>query len=138
QLASLFDFETIVIDPRGVFANKTQFAAPPDQLFVQYPAEVLTQFELDAYTYAAILSHDPKIDDNALHLLLPSGVAYIGALGSKKTHAKRVARLMAAGFSEAAISRIHAPIGLDINAKTPQEIAMSIMGEIIKVKNTYL
>ncbi|HQU57713.1 MAG: XdhC family protein [Phaeodactylibacter sp.] len=138
QLASLYDFETIVIDPRGVFANKTQFTAPPDQLFVQYPAEVLPGFELDAYTYAVILSHDPKIDDNALHLLLPSQVAYIGALGSKKTQAKRVARLQAAGFSEQAISRIHAPIGLDINAKTPREIAMSVMGEIIKVKNAYL
>lgn len=138
QLAQLFGFETIVIDPRGVFAGKTQFAVPPDQLFMQYPAEVLPRFELDAYTYAVVLSHDPKIDDNALHLLLASEAAYIGALGSQKTHAKRVARLQAAGFSEEAIGRIHAPVGVDINAQTPREIAMSIMGEVVKVKNAFL
>ncbi|MCO6479258.1 MAG: XdhC family protein [Phaeodactylibacter sp.] len=138
QLGHLYDFETIVIDPRGVFAHKSQFPTPPDQLFDKYPAEVLNNFTLDAYTYAVVLSHDPKIDDNALHILLPSGIAYIGALGSKKTHAKRVARLKAAGFSDEDIARIHAPIGLDINAKTPKEIALAIMGEIIKVKNAYL
>ncbi len=138
ELGEAFDFETIVIDPRGVFARKTHFATPPDQVFEEYPAEVLPQFTLDAYTYAVILSHDPKIDDNALHLLLPSDVAYIGALGSRKTHAKRVARLQAAGFSEELINRIAAPIGLSINAKTPREIALSIMGQIIAVKNTYL
>ncbi|MCB9296024.1 MAG: XdhC family protein [Lewinellaceae bacterium] len=138
QLGHLYDFETIVIDPRGVFAHKSQFPQAPDQLLDKYPAEVLNDFTLDAYTYAVVLSHDPKIDDNALHILLPSDIAYIGALGSKKTHAKRVARLKAAGFSDEAIARIHAPIGLDINAKTPKEIALAIMGEIIKVKNAYL
>lgn len=138
QLGKMYDFETIVIDPRGVFAHKSQFPLPPDQLFDKYPAEALPGFTLDAYTYALVLSHDPKIDDNALHILLPSGIAYIGALGSKKTHEKRVKRLKEAGFSDEAIARIHAPIGLDINAKTPKEIALSIMGEIIKVKNAYL
>jgi len=137
-LAQLYDFETIVIDPRGIFSNKTQFNTPPDQVFEKYPAEVLPDYELDAYTYAVVLSHDPKIDDNALHLLLPSKVAYIGALGSRKTHAKRTKRLLDAGFSEEDISRIHAPVGIDINAKTPREIAMSIMSEIIKTKNRYL
>ena len=138
QLGHLYDFETIVIDPRGVFAHKSQFPQAPDQLIDKYPAEVLNDFTLDAYTYAVVLSHDPKIDDNALHILLPSEIAYIGALGSKKTHAKRVKRLQEAGFSDEAIGRIHAPIGLDINAKTPKEIALAIMGEIIKVKNAYL
>ena len=138
QLGHLYDFETIVIDPRGVFAHKSKFPQAPDQLIDQYPAEVLNDFTLDAYTYAVVLSHDPKIDDNALHILLPSDIAYIGALGSKKTHAKRVKRLQEAGFSDEAIGRIHAPIGLDINAKTPKEIALAIMGEIIKVKNAYL
>ena len=137
QLAKLYDFETIVIDPRGIFTNKTQFTVAPDQLIAQYPSQVLSDFTLDAYTYAVILSHDPKIDDNALHLLLKEKVGYIGALGSKKTHAKRVARLSAAGYSEEAIERIHAPIGTAINAKTPKEIALSIMGEIIRVKNAY-
>lgn len=137
QLAHLYDFETIVIDPRGIFTNKTQFSTAPDQLIDKYPSQVLAEFTLDAYTYAIILSHDPKIDDNALHLLLNSDVGYIGALGSKKTHAKRVSRLATAGFSDEAIARIHAPIGVDIKAKSPKEIALSIMGEIIKVKNEY-
>ncbi len=136
-LAKMHDFETIVIDPRGVFANKTQFPVAPDQIIEKYPAEVLPNYTLDAYTYAVVLSHDPKIDDNALQLLLPSEVAYIGALGSKRTHAKRVARLEEADFSSALINRIHSPIGMNINAKTPKEIAMSIMGEIIMVKNKY-
>ncbi len=138
NLAGMYGFETVVIDPRGVFAKKTQFPNPPDQLLEKYPSEVLNDFTLDAYTYAVILSHDPKIDDNALHILLKSDVAYIGALGSRKTHAKRVARLQAAGFSEDEIVRVHAPIGVDIKAKTPAEIALSVMGEIIKVKNEYL
>lgn len=137
QLAKLYDFETIVIDPRGIFTNKTQFTVAPDQLLEQYPSQVLPNFTLDAYTYAIILSHDPKIDDNALHLLLKEKVGYIGALGSRKTHAKRVARLTAAGFSEAEIAGIHAPIGMAINAKSPKEIALSIMGEIIQVKNAH-
>jgi xanthine dehydrogenase accessory factor len=138
RLAQLFDFETIVIDPRGVFASKTQFPVPPDQLLETYPSEVLPDLPLDAYTYAVVLSHDPKIDDNALHILLKSEVAYIGALGSKKTHAKRMERLKNAGFSEEGITRIHAPIGVDIHAQTPAEIALSIMGEVIKVKNAFL
>jgi len=138
QLGNMYGFETIVIDPRGVFAHKSQFPQPPDQLIDKYPAEVLNDYTLDAYTYAVVLSHDPKIDDNALHILLPSGIAYIGALGSKRTHEKRVNRLKEAGFSDEAIARIHAPIGLDINARTPKEIALSIMGEIIKVQNAFI
>jgi len=136
-LANLYDFETVVIDPRGIFSEKTQFATEPDLIYDQYPEEVLSYFDLDPYTYAVVLSHDPKIDDNALHRLLRSEVAYIGALGSKKTHAKRVSRLQAAGFSEAEIGRISAPIGVDIQAKTPREIALSIMAELIQVKNQY-
>ena len=138
QLAHLYDFETIVIDPRGIFSNKTQFTVPPDFIFEKYPSEVLENYDLDAYSYAVILSHDPKIDDNALEILLPSKIGYIGALGSRRTHEKRVRRLSEKGFSEEEIQRIHAPIGVDIRAKTPKEIAMSIMGEIIKSKNEYL
>ena len=137
DLANKYDFETIVIDPRGFFVDKTQFLTTPNQLITKYPSEVLDQFKLDAYSYAVVLSHDPKIDDNALHVLLRSDIGYIGALGSKRTHAKRVSRLTEAGFSEDEISLIYAPIGMDINAKTPREIALSIMGEIIKVKNKF-
>lgn len=137
HFAKFYDFEVTVIDPRGTFAHKTHFTTPPDQIIEKYPSEVLDQFELDAYTYAVILSHDPKIDDNALEVLLPSDVAYIGALGSKRTHAKRLARLTEKGYSEALLEKIHAPIGMDIKAKTPREIALSIMGELIGVKNQF-
>lgn len=138
RLGNLYDFETIVIDPRGIFAEKTQFPEPPHQLFVDWPAEVLADFKLDDYSYAVLLTHDPKIDDQALHLLLKSGIGYIGALGSRRTHAKRIKRLQEAGFSEEEIERIHAPIGVDINAKRPKEIALSIMAEMVKVKNQFM
>lgn len=137
-LGKMYDFEVVVIDPRGAFSNKTYFNIAPDQIIEQYPSEVLHDFPLDACTYAAILSHDPKIDDNALQILLKSEVAYIGALGSRKTHTKRTARLMEHGFTEEEIaSKIDAPIGMDIKAKTPPEIALSIMGKIIKAKNAF-
>lgn len=138
HFAQQFGFETIVIDPRGVFAGKTQFISQPEHLIEDWPAEVLPNYQFDPYSYAVILSHDPKIDDQALHLLLRSDVAYIGALGSKRTHAKRVARLEKAGYSAEEIARIHAPIGLGIHAKTPREIALSIIAEIIQTKNQHL
>ncbi len=138
ELAKMYDFETIVIDPRGIFSKKTQFKVTPDRLIEDYPSEVLNDFKLDAYTYAVVLSHDPKIDDNALQILLKSEVAYIGALGSRKTHEKRLSRLKKAGFSEEELNRIHAPVGVPIKAKSAKEIALSIMGEIIKVKNEFL
>lgn len=137
RLAKLHDFETIVIDPRGTFARNTQFTDAPDQVLDQYPSEVLNNFRLDAYTYAVILSHDPKIDDNALEILLRSPVAYIGALGSRKSHEKRIGRLKQKGFSDEEIDRIEAPIGVDIHALGAREIALSILGSIIKTKNAY-
>ena len=138
QLAKMYGFEAIVIDPRGIFTNKTQFDVAPDQLFEEYPSEVLPDFELDSYSYAVVLSHDPKIDDNALKILLKSKVAYIGALGSRRTHEKRSNRLKKAGFTDEDLARIHAPIGVSINAKSAKEIALSIMGQIIEVKNEFL
>jgi xanthine dehydrogenase accessory factor len=138
QLAKMYGFEAIVVDPRGIFTNKTQFLVAPDQLFEEYPSEVLPDFELDPYSYAVVLSHDPKIDDNALKILLKSKVAYIGALGSRRTHEKRSNRLKKAGFTDEDLARIHAPIGVSINAKSAKEIALSIMGQIIKVKNEFL
>ncbi len=138
QLGKMFDFETLVIDPRGTFAKNTTFPVPPDQLYEKYPSEVLSDIILDPYTYAVILSHDPKIDDDALKILLRSPVAYIGALGSKKNHEKRMSRLTALGFNPEEISKINAPIGLDIHAQGAKEIAFSIMGAVIKAKNSYL
>ncbi len=136
-LAKLHDFETIVIDPRAAFAGNTQFVQKPDRVYDQYPSEILDNLPLDAHTYAVILSHDPKIDDNALQILLRSKVAYIGALGSRKTHEKRVARLKQAGFSEQEISRIESPVGMDIRAQGAKEIALSIMGSVIKARHSY-
>lgn len=137
DLANQFDFETIVVEPRGVFTQATRFKSPPAQLHQSWPEEVLADMHIDADTYAVMLTHDPKIDDQALHHLLRSDVAYIGALGSSKTHAKRVARLEKAGFSETEIGRIHGPVGLNIRALSPKEIALSIMAQIIQVKNQF-
>ncbi|MEM9328304.1 MAG: XdhC family protein [Bacteroidota bacterium] len=138
DLGNQFGFETVVIDPRGYFAENIHFPEPPSQLHNAYPSEVLNDFPLDPYTFCAVLSHDPKIDDNALEILLPSKVAYIGALGSRKTHAKRTKRLLEKGISQEMIDRISAPIGLPINARSAKEIALAIMGQIIEVKNQHM
>ncbi len=138
SLGNQFGFETIVIDPRGYFAANTVFIDAPSRLIEKYPSEILQDFALDAYTYCAILSHDPKIDDNALELLLPSDVAYIGVLGSKKNNEKRKNRLLEKGVDLKLIEKIKGPIGIAINAKSAKEIALSIMAEIIQEKNKYL
>lgn len=135
QIGSLMGFETIIIDPRGFFTDKQQFPTAPDKTFKNWPAEVLEDIELDQNTYVVLLTHDPKIDDQALHILLNSKVAYIGALGSKKTHEKRATRLKDSGFDSNQIERIHGPVGLEINARLPEEIAMSILSQIIKIRN---
>lgn len=134
QFARALDFEVVVIDPRQVFANPERFPTAPDRLLNRWPQEVLPEVGLDADTYAVLLTHDPKIDDPALHLLLRSPVAYIGALGSRKTHQKRVQRLAEAGFSREEIERIHGPAGLDIDARTPEEIALSILAQIVQTR----
>lgn len=136
KLAKWYDFETVVIDPRGVFTEKTEYEVEPDEVITSYPSEVLERFDLGPYTYAVVLSHDPKIDDNALAVFLRSDVAYIGALGGRNSRAKRLTRLTAAGFTPKEIERIHAPIGLAIKAQGAKEIALSIMAELVKVKNS--
>lgn len=135
ELASQFDFETTLIDPRRSIIDNIRFPKKPDHLLNAWPAEVLHEIPLTPYTYAVTLSHDPKIDDQALEILLRSDVAYIGALGSKKTHAKRVSRLEAKGFTSEEIHRIHAPVGVDIRAQSAQEIALSIIADLIREKN---
>lgn len=135
SIARQFDFKTIIVDPRDAFARNTTYSIRPDQVLVNWPQEVMGEMKLDHFTYAVALSHDPKIDDEALSILLRSEVPYIGALGSKRTHQKRLERLKERGFSDDELSRIHAPIGLSIGAQTPAEIALSIMGEIVMVKN---
>lgn len=135
HLAQYFDFETIVIDPRGVFAQHTHFPTTPDRILEAYPAEVLDEFPLDAFTFALLMAHDPKIDDQALEILLRSEVAYIGAMSSRKSHEKRRERLRAAGFSDAEIGKIRAPVGLPIRSRTAREIALSIVAELVAVRN---
>ena len=134
QYAAALDFETVVVDPRKVFASTERFPVAPDHLIPEWPQEALARRSLNEDTYAILLTHDPKIDDPALHLLLKSPVRYIGALGSRRTHAKRCGRLREAGFDEAAISRIKGPAGLDIGAESPAEMALSMIAEAIAAK----
>lgn len=129
-MAQQLGYDVMVIDPRGAFATGARF--PGIALHAEWPDEVIPQIGLDARTALIALTHDPKIDDPALNAALKSEVFYIGALGSKKTQASRAARLLAAGFSESGIARIHGPIGLSIGAKGAPEIAVSIMAEMTR------
>jgi xanthine dehydrogenase accessory factor len=128
-VAKLCGLDPLIIDPRTAFASPERF--PDVELVAEWPDEALDRAPLDRYTAIALLTHDPKIDDPALQRALKAECFYIGALGSKKTHARRLERMRAAGFSEAALARIHAPIGLDIGAVSPAEIAVAITGEVI-------
>ena len=131
--AKVLGFRTVVIDARGAFATAERFAHA-DELVHAWPDEAL-QGRLHVNTAVVVLTHDPKLDDPALQVALPSSARYVGALGSKKTHAARVERLRASGVSEADIARLHAPIGLPIGGRTPAEIALSIIAEIVAVRN---
>jgi xanthine dehydrogenase accessory factor len=128
-MAKILDFEVAIIDPRTAFASPERF--PKVAVHAVWPDAYLAQHPLDRYTALVALTHDPKIDDVALIAALKADCFYIGALGSRRTHAKRVERLKAAGFSEAEIARIAAPIGLDIGAATPAEIALATLGQLI-------
>ena len=129
-MAAGLDLDTTVIDPRTAFASPERF--PGVALVTEWPDEALARIgPLDRYTAVAALTHDPKIDDPALAAALRADCAYVGALGSRKTHARRVERLTRAGFAPEAIARIHAPIGLPIGAVSPAEIAVSILAQII-------
>ncbi len=131
QMAQMLGYRTVVIDPRRAFGSEDRFPHV-DRLIQQWPEEALDQVELNTETAVALLTHDPKIDDPALKIVLKSPAFYIGALGSRTTHAKRLERLHKMGFDETAVSRIHGPVGLDIGARSPEEIALAIMAEIVK------
>jgi xanthine dehydrogenase accessory factor len=118
----------VIVDPRTAFATKERFPDVP--MLAEWPDTALPRLAVDRYTAFVALTHDPKIDDPALIFALARDCFYIGALGSKKTHARRLARLEEQGASKAALSRIHAPIGLTIGAVSPAEIAVAILGEI--------
>ncbi|MEP9371372.1 XdhC family protein [Mesorhizobium sp. KR1-2] len=129
-MAEVAGFPLEIIDPRTAFATPERFPDAP--LFAEWPEDVLKTRPLDSYTALAALTHDPKIDDFALKAALEAGCFYVGALGSRKTHARRVERLMAAGASAEEIGRIHAPIGLDIGAASPAEIAVAVLAQVIR------
>ncbi|VVT26878.1 XdhC/CoxI family protein [Roseovarius sp. EC-HK134] len=130
-MARIAGYDPLLIDPRESFGSQTRF--PGETVVQDWPDEGVRAFGLDARSALVLLTHDPKLDDPALVEALRSEVFYIGALGSTRTHAKRVARLQEAGFSEAEIARIHGPIGLDIGAAGPSEIAVSILAEMTRV-----
>ena len=125
------DYKPIVIDPRGAWATEARF--PGVELSTEWPDEAMERLKPDRATAVVALTHDPKIDDPALISALRSDCFYIGALGSRRTHAKRLERLAAEGFGENELSRIHGPIGLNIGAISQAEIAVSIIGEITQV-----
>ena len=127
-IAKLLGYDVTIVDPRTAFATIERF--PEVKVIAEWPDQALPPLGIDRYTAFVALTHDPKIDDPALTHALARDCFYIGALGSKKTHARRVERLKSQGVSDAAIARIHSPIGLDITAVSPPEIAVAIMGEI--------
>jgi xanthine dehydrogenase accessory factor len=131
SIAKALGYRTIVVDPRRAFGSQARFPHV-DELIQAWPEQAFLQIEVTGDTAVALLTHDPKIDDPALHIVLKSNAFYIGALGSNKTHAKRKQRLSDHGFDAATIDRIHGPIGLDIGADNPEEIALSVMAEIVK------
>ncbi len=135
EIATISGYEVIIIDPRSAFANTQRF--PDIKIINEWPEVALNELAIDNRTAVVTLTHDPKLDDSALNAALKSKAFYIGSLGSKKTHKARIERLKIANFTEDEIRRIHGPIGLDIGAKSPQEIAISIISEIITIRNKF-
>lgn len=127
-MARTLGYDVTIIDPRTAFATGVRF--PDTPLLTEWPDQALPKLSLDRWTAFAALTHDPKIDDPALAAALRAECFYVGALGSNKTHARRVERLRVLGFDEAALARIHAPIGLPIGAASPPEIAVAILAQI--------
>lgn len=130
-MARIAGYDPMLIDPRESFASEARF--PGETILQDWPDEGVRAFGLDTRTALVLLTHDPKLDDPALEQALASDVFYIGALGSTRTHAKRVDRLKAKGFADTQIARIHGPVGLDIGAAGPAEIAVSILAEMTRV-----
>ncbi|MHA6643375.1 XdhC family protein [Mesorhizobium sp. A623] len=133
-MAKIAGFPVEIIDPRTAFASPERF--PDITLHAEWPQDVLKHRPLDTFTGLILVTHDPKIDDFALKAGLDAGCFYIGALGSRKTHAKRVERMLAMGATPEQIERIHAPIGLDIGAASPAEIAVAVLAQAIRALRT--
>jgi xanthine dehydrogenase accessory factor len=133
-LGKIVGYDVVIVDPRTAFASEERF--PDVKVIAEWPDEALPPLNVDRYTAFVALTHDPKIDDPALKHALARECFYIGALGSKKTHARRVERMKQAGLTDADIARIRAPIGLPIGAVSPAEIAVAIMAEITQTLRT--
>ena len=129
-MARIAGYDPIIIDPRTAFGSEARF--PGERLVSDWPDDALNDVGLDARTALVLLTHDPKLDDPALHIALTSNAFYIGALGSTRTHAKRMSRLQEAGFTAADMARINGPVGLDIGAASPAEIAVSILAQMVQ------
>jgi xanthine dehydrogenase accessory factor len=127
-------FRTYLVDPRTAFATPERFPHA-DEIVHQWPDEALPNIGLTVETSVVVVTHDPKLDDPALIAALPSPAFYVGALGSPKTHARRVERLLTEGIAREHLDRLHAPIGLNIGGRTPAEIALSIMAQIVAVRH---
>jgi xanthine dehydrogenase accessory factor len=132
--AQRLGFHTIVVDARSAFATAERFPHA-DELILDWPADALARMRLHDGTYVVFLTHDPKLDDPALVIALRSPVRYVGALGSKRTHAQRVVRLRELGLDDAQIARIHAPIGLDLGGRKPEEVALAIAAELVMARH---
>ncbi len=130
KIASTIGYEVTIIDPRSAFANDKRF--PNIKIVNDWPEEALINYKIDDRTAVVTLTHDPKLDDSALNTAIKSKAFYIGSLGSKNTHNSRIKRLLLANHKQTDIDRIHGPVGLAIGANSPDEIAISIMSEIIK------
>ncbi len=128
-------FLPVVIDPRDAYANPERFRQPPRHLLCEWPRKALDAFEPGPSDFALVLTHDTKIDDQALDVLLRGECGYIGALGSSKSHQARLHRLRELGHDESSLQRIHGPVGIKIGSKASPEIALSIIAEMVKVRN---
>ncbi len=134
NIAKTLGYRTIVVDPRRAFGSEARFPQV-DRLIQAWPDEALKQVSLTRSTAVVMLTHDPKLDDPALKVVLASHAFYIGALGSRKTQAQRRQRLQQAGFSDAQLDRVFGPIGLEIGAKAPEEIALAVMAQIVAARH---
>jgi xanthine dehydrogenase accessory factor len=131
-MATMLEFDVTVVDPRGAWATANRF--PGVKVIQDWADEAFQSMGLDVSTAVVTLTHDPKLDDPALEAALKSDAFYIGALGSRRTHAKRKERLAEVGITDEMFARVHGPVGLNIGAKSPAEIAVSILGQIIEVR----
>ena len=135
RFAKELGFRVVVVDPRAKFANRERFPEA-DEVWVEWPDEALAHLVVDGNTYLVLLTHDPKIDEPTLAAALQTEAAYIGAIGSRKTHADRFERMARWGVSAEQLRRVYSPIGLDLGGHTPQETALSIIAEVVAVKNS--